>query len=78
MRNKITCFNFFTLSHDIRHDLLKKDSLINSVALVRERTIPTERPPHVGEVSANVCGQRGFARSMRQIPYGRNLGFLDR
>ena len=28
----------------------------NSVALVRERTIPTERPPPVGEVSANVCG----------------------
>jgi hypothetical protein len=30
----------------------------NSVALVRERTIPTERPPLVGEVSANFCGQR--------------------
>jgi hypothetical protein len=27
--------------------------LKNSVALVRERTIPTERPPPVGEVSAN-------------------------
>jgi hypothetical protein len=30
--------------------------IINSVALVRERTIPTERPPSVGEVSANFCG----------------------
>jgi hypothetical protein len=29
---------------------------INSMALVRERTIPTERPPSVGEVSANFCG----------------------
>jgi hypothetical protein len=29
---------------------------LNSVALVRERTIPTERPPPVGEVSANFCG----------------------
>jgi hypothetical protein len=29
---------------------------LNSVALVRERTIPTERPPFVGEVSANFCG----------------------
>ena len=29
---------------------------INSVALVRERTIPTERPPPVGEISANFCG----------------------
>ena len=28
----------------------------NYVALVRERTIPTERPPPVGEVSANFCG----------------------
>jgi hypothetical protein len=29
---------------------------LNSVALVRERTVPTERPPLVGEVSANFCG----------------------
>ena len=29
---------------------------LNSVALVRERTIPTERPPPVDEVSANFCG----------------------
>jgi hypothetical protein len=28
----------------------------NSGALVRKRTIPTERPPHVGEVSANFSG----------------------
>ena len=27
------------------------------MALVRERTIPTERPPPVGEVSANFCGK---------------------
>jgi hypothetical protein len=27
----------------------------NCVALVRERTIPTERPPRVTEVSANFC-----------------------
>jgi len=30
--------------------------IYNSVALVRMRTIPTERPPPVGEVSANFCG----------------------
>jgi hypothetical protein len=35
--------------------LLPKTKL-NSVALVRKWTIPTERPPHVGEVSANFCG----------------------
>jgi hypothetical protein len=29
---------------------------INSLAWVRERTIPTERPPLVCEVSANFCG----------------------
>jgi hypothetical protein len=28
----------------------------NSVALVREPTIPTEQPPLAGEISANVCG----------------------
>jgi hypothetical protein len=28
----------------------------NSDALVRQRTIPTEQPPLVGEVSANFCG----------------------
>jgi hypothetical protein len=28
---------------------------LNSVAVVRKRTIPTERPPLVGEVSANLC-----------------------
>ena len=33
-----------------------KRSIKISVALVRERTIPTERPPPVGEVSANFCG----------------------
>jgi hypothetical protein len=33
-----------------------KEIKLNSVALVRERTIPTERPPPVGEVSANFCG----------------------
>jgi hypothetical protein len=29
---------------------------INSVALVRKRTIPTDRPPLVGEVTAKLCG----------------------
>jgi len=29
---------------------------LNSVALVRTQTITTERPPPVGEVSANFCG----------------------
>jgi hypothetical protein len=28
----------------------------NSVALVHERTVPTERPPLVAEIGANFCG----------------------
>jgi hypothetical protein len=31
-------------------------NITNSVALVREGTIPTERPLLVGEVNANFCG----------------------
>jgi hypothetical protein len=42
----------------------------NSVALVRERTIPTKRPPLVGEVRANVFRIQGIAWSMQQIPRG--------
>jgi hypothetical protein len=38
-----------------------------SVALVHKRTIPTERPPLVGEASANFCGYR-VARGQRDIP----------
>jgi hypothetical protein len=37
---------------------------------VRERTIPTDRPPLVGEVIANNC--------QRDASLGRILGFLDR
>jgi len=35
---------------------------LNSVALVRERTIPTERPPPVGEVSADFFADKGVSR----------------
>ena len=42
------------LRYVIIASMLKKKKI--SVALVRERTIPTERPPPVGEVSANFCG----------------------
>jgi hypothetical protein len=42
----------------------------NSVAFVCERTRPTERPPFVGQVSANFCGLRGVACSVGRIPYG--------
>jgi hypothetical protein len=34
----------------------KTKKKLNSLALDRKRTIPTERPPLVGEVSANFYG----------------------
>jgi hypothetical protein len=39
----------------------------------RDRIIPTERPPLVGEVSDNFCHVVSVTD-----PYGRILGFLDR
>jgi hypothetical protein len=51
---------------------------LNSVALVRKRTIPTDRPPLVGEVSANLLRVEGVAWSAQQIPTAVNLAFLDR
>jgi hypothetical protein len=38
--------------------IITTNNSINTVGLVLERTIPSERPPLVGEVSANVCGYR--------------------
>jgi hypothetical protein len=32
---------------------VKMEGIKNSVVLVRKRTIPTERPPLIGEISAN-------------------------
>jgi hypothetical protein len=46
------------------------------MALVRERTIPTERPSLVGEVNANFLQiEEGVAWSAQQIPYSRTLSF---
>jgi hypothetical protein len=64
--------------------LLQRDRTIRplqkliSVAWARERNMPTELPPLVGEVSANYCGSRGVACLKRRIPYGRILDFLGR
>jgi hypothetical protein len=49
----------------------------NSVALVHERTIPTQRPPIVG-VSAKFLRIEGCRMVSTADPYSRNLGFLDR
>ena len=60
------CSISYQFSYDVEFKLAKFLQLIgtikrtktklNSVALVRTRTIPTEQPPPVGEVSANFCG----------------------
>jgi hypothetical protein len=47
------------------------------MALVRERTIPTERPPLVGEVSANFADE-GCRVVYAMDPHGRTINFLDR
>jgi hypothetical protein len=47
------------------------------VALFNEQRIPTERPPRVGDVSANFWGWMGVVVSAAD-PYGRILGLLDR
>jgi hypothetical protein len=46
------------------------------MALVRKRTILTERPLHVGEGSANFCGWR-VSCGAQWIATAINLGFLD-
>jgi hypothetical protein len=54
-----------------------KQKQTNFVAWVRERTIPTEQLPLVGEVSANLRIE-GATWSAWKISYGRILGFLNR
>jgi hypothetical protein len=48
----------------------------DSVAWVRERTIPTERPPLVGEVNTDFYGGCHVVRVADR--FGRIIGFLDR
>jgi hypothetical protein len=50
----------------------------NSVSSVSKRTIPTERPPLVSEVSTNFFADRGCHVVSLTYPYSRILGFLDR
>jgi hypothetical protein len=38
------------------------------MVLAGERSILTERPPLVGELSANFCGYRGVSWSAQRIP----------
>jgi hypothetical protein len=45
-----------------------KEKQTNSVVLVRKRTIPTERPPLLGVVSANSLRIEDVAWSAQRIP----------
>jgi hypothetical protein len=60
-RSQVHAITFYfqcsTLSSATRLLFLRPHCIkLNSVALVRKRTIPTERPPPVDEVTANFCG----------------------
>jgi hypothetical protein len=44
---------------------------LNSVAVVRKRTIPTERSALVGEVNANLCASRGCCVVSATNSHGR-------
>jgi hypothetical protein len=46
------------------------------MVLVRERTIPTERPPPDGEVITKFADRGCHVVSVTD-PYGRILGFMD-
>jgi hypothetical protein len=50
------CVGFDVLLPVVIKSSLSTNKQIDSVALVRKRTITTERPLLVGEVSANFCG----------------------
>jgi hypothetical protein len=52
--------------------------LHNSVALVRDRTLSTERPPLAGEVFIPTFVDRACLVVSATDPYGRINGFLDR
>jgi hypothetical protein len=73
------CLPFSSPSNQIMGPpaLLKDLWVLNSVAWDSERTIRTERPPLVCEVSANFCGYRGHVVSVTD-PNGRILSFLYR
>jgi hypothetical protein len=62
---------------DFSYQLIISKLKLTLVAWVRERTIPTERPPLVSEVIANFEDRGCHVVSVKN-PYGRILGFLDR
>jgi hypothetical protein len=58
---------YVTQNFIVKVEYSQAEHTSNSVALVRERTIPTVLPLLVGEVSVNFCGQR-VTRGLRNGP----------
>jgi hypothetical protein len=71
----VTCFKIFT-RHSPKRKTKQANKQTNELRGL-SKTIPTERPPLVGDVSANFV-DRGCQMVSVTDPYGRNLGFLDR
>jgi hypothetical protein len=55
-RGQTDVFLIIPLSQSPTDEIMMLHLNLNSGALVRQRTIPTERPSLVGEVSANFSG----------------------
>ena len=70
MRGRKTVKTVDVTSYEILQHVLRGHTPY-SVALVRERTIPTERPPPVGEVSANFLRIEGCHVVSATDPHGR-------
>jgi hypothetical protein len=51
---------------------------LNSMGLVRERTIPTERPPPVGEVSANLKARKVTKLNSTEMDFWRRSARISR
>jgi hypothetical protein len=51
---------------------------LNLTVCSDRNSVAVERPPLVGEVSANILRVQGVAWSSQRIPTAVNLGFLDR
>jgi len=58
-------------THEIGKNTSVRTTALLSVALVRERTIQTERPPPVGEVNANFLRIEGCHVVSATDPHGR-------
>jgi hypothetical protein len=81
----LNLLQFYMLYPQISHPILNAEKRIHLYLkkktpwlLVLKRTIPTERPPLVGEVSANFLWIEGVTWSAQRITTAVNLSFRDR